>query len=152
LSLHRASVRWTLDGDFLKRRYDRRHVIDFGHGVTVPGSASPEVVRPPFATHEAVDPEAAFVASISACHMLWFLDCAVSVGVVVEAYEDEAEGVLARGADGRMMVTKVRLRPKIRLREPVSAEDLDALHHKAHELCFIANSVKTEIVVESVTA
>jgi organic hydroperoxide reductase OsmC/OhrA len=150
LSVHRAAVRWALDGDFLGRKYDRRHVIDFGHGVTVPGSASPQVVKPPYATEEAVDPEAAFVASVSACHMLWFLDVAISAGVIVESYEDAAEGTLARGPEGKLMVTQVRLFPKVRFRNPMSAAELDALHHKAHDLCFIANSVKTEIVIEPV--
>jgi organic hydroperoxide reductase OsmC/OhrA len=153
LSRHTANVRWSLDGDFLERRYDRRHQIDFGHGVVVPGSASPSVVKPPYATHEAMDPEAAFVASLSACHMLWFLDVAISAGFIVESYEDAAEGQLARGPEGRAMMTKVWLRPAASFggeRRP-SAAEIEGLHHAAHEACFIANSVKTEVVIEAVT-
>ena len=152
MSRHAATVRWTLDVDFLARRYSRVHSLDFGHGVVVTGSASPSVVKPPFATHEAVDPEAAFVASLSACHMLWFLDHAITKGFVVEAYEDVAEGVLARGPEGRAMITTVTLRPNVRFagdRRP-TPEDLAALHHAAHEDCFIANSVRTEVRVEPV--
>ena len=152
MSRHTATVRWTLDGEFLTRRYSRVHSLDFGHGVVVAGSASPAVVKVPFSSHEAVDPEAAFVASLSACHMLWFLDHAITKGFVVEAYEDAAEGVLARGPEGKAMMTTVVLRPKVRFggeRRP-DAEDIAALHHAAHEDCFIANSVRTEVRVEPV--
>lgn len=150
MSRHAAKISWRLDGDFLSRRYSRVHTLDFGHGVTVAGSASPSVVKPPFATHEAVDPEAAFVASLSACHMLWFLDHAISQGFVVEAYDDPAEGTLAVGPAGRAMMTKVVLRPAATFsghRRPTD-EEVSALHDAAHESCFIANSVSTEVVIE----
>ena len=150
MSLHAATVSWTLDGDFLRRRYSRVHSLDFGHGLVVPGSASPSVVPEPYATHAAIDPEAAFVASLSACHMLWFLDHACRAGFIVESYADAADGELAKGADGKMVMTRVTLRPAARFlgeRTPTAAE-LDALHHAAHGDCFIANSVKTPIAVE----
>jgi organic hydroperoxide reductase OsmC/OhrA len=149
LSTHRATTSWTLDGDFAKRRYSRRYMMDFGHGVTVPGSASTAVVPEPYATHEAMDPEAAFVASLSACHMLWFLDHAYRKGFVVASYTDEAEGELAPRADGKLAMTRVALRPAVVFtgeKRPTPA-DLEALHHAAHEDCFIANSVTTEVVV-----
>lgn len=152
MSQHSATVRWSLDGDFLSRRYSRVHSLDFGHGVVVAGSASPSVVKPPYATHEAVDPEAAFVASLSACHMLWFLDHAISAGFVVTSYEDAADGRLARGPEGKAMMTTVTLRPKAVFggeRQP-GPEELAALHHAAHEDCFIANSVRTDVRVEPV--
>ena len=152
MSRHTAKISWRLDGDFLARRYSRLHNLDFGHGVLAPGSASPSVVKPPFATHEAVDPEAAFVASLSACHMLWFLDHAISQGIIVESYDDPAEGTLAIGPAGRMMMTRVVLRPAVSfggIHQPTD-EQVSALHHAAHESCFIANSVTTEVVIEPV--
>ncbi len=152
MSLHKASVRWTLEGgDFLARRYSRLHTLSFGEGVTVPGSPSPEVVPSPWSSPAAVNPEAAFIASLSACHMLWFLDLAAQAGFVVASYDDDAEGTLGRSAPGRMAMTRVALRPAIVFsgdRRP-SAAEIDALHHEAHERCFIANSVKTEVVVEA---
>jgi organic hydroperoxide reductase OsmC/OhrA len=152
VSLHRAGVHWTLEGgDFLARRYSRLHSLSFGSGVTVPGSPSPQVVSAPWSNSEAVDPEAGFVASLSACHMLWFLDLAAGAGFVVSSYDDEAEGTLGRSAPGRMAMTRVALRPAIVFsgeRRPTPPE-IEALHHEAHERCFIANSVTTEVVVEA---
>jgi organic hydroperoxide reductase OsmC/OhrA len=152
MSAHRAAVEWTLaDGeDFAKGRYSRLHTIGFEGGISVPGSASPSVVPAPWASAEAVDPEAAFTAALSACHMLTFLDLARRAGFVISRYKDEAEGTLARVERGKMAVTKVALRPQIAWagdKRPSPAE-LAELHHQAHELCFIANSVTTEVVVE----
>jgi organic hydroperoxide reductase OsmC/OhrA len=153
MSLHRAGVDWTpREGeDFAKGRYSRLHTISFEGGITVPGSASPSVVPAPWASAEAVDPEAAFTAALSACHMLTFLDLARRAGFLVSAYRDEAEGTLARVSRGKMAVTRVVLRPAITWtgEKRPSAQELDALHHEAHELCFIANSVTTEVVVEA---
>ena len=150
MSGHRVVVDWRLDGDFVGRRYSRAHTLDFGHGVVVPGSSSPSVVPLPFSRADAVDPEAAFVAALSACHMLWFLDLAARAGFVAESYRDEAEGLLTRGPDGKLMMTRVALRPQIAWRgaSPPTAEQIADLHHRAHEQCFLANSVKTEVVVE----
>ncbi len=153
MSIHRAGVDWALgDGDFAKGRYSRLHTLRFEGGISVPGSASPAVVPAPWASGEAVDPEAAFTAALSACHMLTFLDLApAGAGFSIAAYRDEAEGTLARVARGKMAVTRVVLRPVIDWtgdKRP-SPEEIDALHHQAHELCFIANSVTTEVVVES---
>ena len=152
MSLHGAKVLWKREGDFLSRRYSRLHVLDFDHGVIVRGSASPSLVRPPFATHEAVDPEAAFVASLSACHMLWVLDHAVDAGLLIEEYEDQCSGVLAKGRDGRVMMTTVTLRPLLTFevgRQPTE-EIIVGLHRLAHDSCFIANSVTSEVVIEPV--
>ena len=152
MSVHRATVDWTLgEGDFAKGRYSRLHTLGFEGGISVPGSASPAVVPAPWSSGEAVDPEAAFTAALSACHMLTFLDLARRAGFAISAYHDEAEGTLARVARGKMAVTRVVLRPVIAWagdKRP-TPEELDALHHEAHELCFIANSVTTEVVVES---
>ena len=152
MSVHRASVAWALgDGDFAKGRYSRVHTLGFEGGISVPGSASPSVVPAPWSSGEAVDPEAAFTAALSACHMLTFLDLARRAGFSISAYRDEAEGTLARVARGKLAVTRVVLRPEITWtgEKRPSAEELDRLHHEAHELCFIANSVTTEVVVES---
>lgn len=151
MSLHAATVDWSLgDGDFAAGRYSRLHSLTFEGGVTVAGSASPAVVPAPWSSAEAVDPEAAFTAALSACHMLTFLDLARRAGWVIAAYRDEAEGCLARVARGKMAVTRVVLRPAITWsgdRRPTS-DQITALHHTAHEQCFIANSVTTEVVVE----
>ena len=151
MSAHRAVVQWALgEGDFPKGRYSRLHTLGFDGGISVPGSASPAVVPAPWASAEAVDPEAAFTAALGACHMLTFLDIARRAGFVITAYRDEAEGTLARVARGKMAVTRVVLRPDITWggdRRPTEDELAD-LHHQAHELCFIANSVTTEVVVE----
>ena len=151
MSVHRATVDWMMDdGDFAKGRYSRVHTIGFEGGISVPGSASPAVVPAPWSSADAVDPEAAFTAALSACHMLTFLDLARRAGFAISAYRDEAEGTLARVARGKMAVTRVVLRPVIAWtgdKRP-SAEEIDTLHHEAHELCFISNSVTTEVLVE----
>ena len=152
MSVHHATVDWVLDGgDFPSGRYSRVHTLDFGNGVSMPGSASSAVVPKPWSSDEAVDPEAAFVGALSACHMLTFLDLARRAGFKVAAYRDEAEGVLSRVARGKMAVTRVVLRPAITWGDggPPTDAQIESLHHQAHELCFIANSVTTEVVVEA---
>jgi organic hydroperoxide reductase OsmC/OhrA len=148
---HRAIISWTHDGgDFLKRRYSRVHTVGFEHGVEVVGSASTSVVPKPFAIDEAVDPEAMLTASLSACHMLTFLDVAARAGFQISAYRDEAEGELGKLPSGKYAVTRVVLHPRITFvgdKSPTS-EELADLHHKAHDACFISNSVTTEVVVE----
>jgi organic hydroperoxide reductase OsmC/OhrA len=147
MSTYFATVEWSRDGDFLAGRYSRYHTIRFD-GAVVAGSAAPVNVPVPYAVEDAVDPEEMFVASLSSCHMLWFLDFAKRAGIVVETYADAAEGVLAKDGDGRLAMTVVTLRPAITLADPAHASELNALHHRAHEACFIANSVKTEVRVE----
>jgi organic hydroperoxide reductase OsmC/OhrA len=152
MSEHLATVEWRRnDAVFSDRRYSRAHVWRFDGGATVPGSSSPHSVRVPYSDAAAVDPEEAFVASLSSCHMLWFLDIAARAGFVVDSYSDEAVGRMAKNTAGKLAITHVTLRPKIAFsgaKTPSPAE-VDALHHKAHEECFIANSVRTEITVES---
>jgi organic hydroperoxide reductase OsmC/OhrA len=154
VSEHRAGVSWTLaeGGEaFLAGRYSRAHTLGFDDGLEVPGTPSPSVVPAPWSRTAALDPEAAFTAAISACHMLWFLDLARQAGFVVASYQDDASGTLARVARGKMAMTRVVLRPRIAFggdKTPAASEVAD-LHHRAHELCFIANSVTTEVVVEA---
>ncbi|HEX2224185.1 MAG TPA: OsmC family protein [Thermoanaerobaculia bacterium] len=148
-----ATILWDRKGaPFLDNRYSRAHLWRFDGGVEVPGSSSPHVVPPPLSDPGAVDPEEAFVASLSSCHMLWFLSLAAKQGFVAEHYEDRASGVMARNPEGRLAMTVVTLRPAVSFagdRQP-TREELDALHHQAHEECFIASSVKTEVRCEPV--
>ncbi|MCR5878305.1 OsmC family protein [Phenylobacterium sp. J367] len=154
MSKHRAVVEWALTDatpeDFLKGRYSRGHSVRFEGGHEVPATASPHVVGNRWSVAGAVDPEEMLVAAISNCHMLTFLHVAREAGFVVTRYVDHAEGLMAKTDAGRVAVTRVALRPEIAWagREPTAAE-LDHLHHEAHEGCFIANSVTTEIVVEA---
>lgn len=149
---YRATVSWKREANvkFTDQRYSRGHTISFDGGITVPGSSSPLSVRLPYSVAEAVDPEEAFVAALSSCHMLTFLYVAAKQAFVIDAYEDDALGVMTKNEAGRMWVSKITLRPAISFsgdKRP-SAEDLAHLHHLAHEECYIANSVKSEVVVE----
>jgi organic hydroperoxide reductase OsmC/OhrA len=147
-----ATVAWrrTGDEDFAKGRYSRGHVWRFDGGVEMPASASPSVVPAPWSREDAVDPEEAFIAALSSCHMLFFLDFARRADILVESYEDAAIGTLERIAPGRMAMTRVVLRPRIAFAgDAPDQATLDDLHHKAHEACFIANSAKTEISIEA---
>ncbi len=151
MSTHAAEVRWELRGeDFRAGKYSREHVWIFDGGVTVPASASPHVVREPYSNPAHVDPEEAFVAAIASCHLLTFVHVASRKGVVVRRYTDSAVGSLTKNERGVPWVSKVVLRPRVEYAEdgaPSPALEAE-LHRAAHEQCFIASSVKTEIVVE----
>ena len=152
MSTYTATIRWSRDGaeGFAKGQYSRAHEWAFDGGLTVPAGPSPHIVPEPWGNPAGVDPEEAFVASLSSCHMLFFVDLARRAGMVVDSYVDEAEGVIEKRDDGKMWMSKVTLRPTISWggdSEPDPAAIAD-LHHKAHEACFIANSVTTEVVVE----
>lgn len=154
---YHATVSWrreAAEAEFAKGRYSRGHIWRFDGGVEVKASASPQVVPKAFAPADAVDPEEAFVAALSSCHMLTFLDLARRAGFVVESYDDAAEGEMEKNATGRYWMARVTLRPRIVFsgdKRPLPA-DLDRLHHAAHDECFIANSVTTEVRVEPVAA
>ncbi|WP_293907644.1 OsmC family protein [Phenylobacterium sp.] len=152
MATYRATIDWVLEagGDFPKGRYSRAHTIRFQDHI-VPGTASAQVIGARWAAPGAVDPEQMLVASLSTCHMLTFLHVARLAGFVVTAYRDEAVGVMENNAEGAMAVTRVTLHPEIGYEgaRPTDAER-DHLHHQAHEGCFIANSVKTEVMVEEV--
>ena len=146
-----ASIEWSRgDQDFLDNRYSRRHLITFDGGVAMPGSSSPSVVPIPMSDETAVDPEEAFVASLSSCHMLWFLGIAASRGYRVDRYLDHAVGIMGRNAQGKVAMLTVTLRPDVRFSGDLMPDRaaLDAMHHKAHAQCFIANSVLTEVRCE----
>jgi organic hydroperoxide reductase OsmC/OhrA len=156
MSIYSAETIWTRGDasreDFVANRYSRRHVLRFDGGIDVPGSSSPTVVRPPFSDAHAVDPEEAFVSSLSSCHMLWFLSLAAQRGFCVDRYADAATGVMKKNDAGRVAMTLVTLHPRVEFSgEGVpSRVDIEHLHHEAHEACFIANSVKTEVRCEPV--
>ena len=152
MSTYGATIRWDRNGaeDFAKGRYSRAHEWAFDGGAIVRASASPDNVPPGTADEAGVDPEEAFIAAICSCHMLFFIDYARRGGFVVDTYCDEASGVLEKGSDNKVAVTRVTLRPKIAWsgeRRP-SQPEIDDLHHRAHEDCFIANSVKTEVTIQ----
>ena len=150
---HKAVVEWQRDGAaFLDNRYSRGHRWQFDGGVEVRASSSPHVVPIPMSVEAAVDPEEAFVASLASCHMLWFLSIAVERGLVVESYRDEAVGKMGKNELGKLAITRVTLRPDVRFagdRQP-GAEEVVALHHEAHEKCFIASSVRSDVRCEPV--
>lgn len=150
--LYTATVRWEREGQvFTDRRYSRAHQWSFDGGISVPASSSPLVVRLPLSKAEAVDPEEAFVASLSSCHMLFFLDFASRAEITVDSYVDEAVGEMGKDERGRIFVARVTLRPQLTIsgdKRP-SAEEIAALHHQSHEACFIASSVKSEVAVEA---
>jgi organic hydroperoxide reductase OsmC/OhrA len=152
MNTYTAEVFWSRSHDqqFVDGRYSRRHVLRFDGGVEVPGSASPHVVPLPYSAADAVDPEEAFVSSLSSCHMLWFLSIAASRGFVVDRYHDSAEGVMDRNSTGKLTVALVILRPAVEFsgaRQPTFVE-IEHMHHLAHDECFIANSVKTTVRCE----
>ena len=149
MSRHVAEISWRSDGAFTSGRYSRRHEIGFDGGATVTGSSSPDVVPAPMSDPAGVDPEEALVASAASCHMLWFLDLARRAGLDIASYRDRAEGEMGRNAEGRIAIVRIALRPEIAFAGPApDAATIDRLHHEAHEHCFIANSLNSEIVVE----
>ena len=153
MSRYQATVSWKNSGpDFIANKYSREHEWEFAGGLTVKATAAPDIVPQPWSNPANVDPEAAFVASLSSCHMLFFLHFAARQGYLVEAYEDHAEGFLEKDARGRQSMTRVILRPQVSYSgdKIPDQETVDELHHAAHEHCFIANSVHTEITVETV--
>ncbi|NNU81256.1 OsmC family peroxiredoxin [Halovulum dunhuangense] len=148
MSLHRAEISWRLEGDFASGRFSRAHRWRFDGGLDMPASASPAVMPSPMSDPQAVDPEEAFVAAIASCHMMSFLHVARLEGVAVTTYHDAAVGRMARLGPGRHWVERVDL--NIRAEFEGAAPDparQEAMHAAAHALCFIANSVKSEIVV-----
>ena len=151
MSTYTATIHWSRDGaeGFAKGQYSRAHEWTFDGGAVVPASASPHIVPGPWSDEAGVDPEEAFIASLSSCHMLFFLDFARRAGFVIDSYVDEVEGVMAKRDDGRMWMSRVTLRPRIAWAGEAPGElALADLHHKAHEACFIANSVTTDVRVE----
>ena len=149
---YRAALQWQRQAGetFTDNRYSRRHVLRFDGGAELAGSSSPSVVKLPWSDPAAVDPEEMFVASLSSCHLLWFLSLAAGDGWCVDQYVDDAVGVMARDEHGRLAMTLVTLRPAVRWAGPAQpdAAQLADLHHRAHGACYIANSVRSEVRCE----
>jgi len=153
MSEYTAAIEWQRgEQDFLGNRYSRKHRLRFDGGAEMPASSSPSVVPLPMSDASAVDPEEMFVASLSSCHMLWFLSLAAARKFCVDSYVDDASGIMARNTEGKMAMTVVTLKPHVVFSGNLqpTAEQIHALHHKAHAECFIANSVKTEVRCEPV--
>ena len=154
MSEYFAKINWMRDsqGSYIDNKYSRGHEWRFDGGVVVQASSSPHVVPLPYSVEANVDPEEAFVASLSSCHMLFFLSIAAKRKYVIDAYTDNAVGTIEKDSDGKVSMTKVVLRPQVKFsseKQPTMTQ-LEKMHHQAHELCFIANSVKTEVVTEIV--
>ncbi|HZP12793.1 MAG TPA: OsmC family protein [Nevskiaceae bacterium] len=148
-----ATVSWTRrDAEkYTDNRYSRAHEWRFDGGATVPASSSPNVVPVPLSNPAGVDPEEAFVAALSSCHMLFFLFHAAKKGFVVDRYEDQAIGTMGKNAAGAQAMVEVVLRPRVAwggTKQP-SADELNALHEQSHHDCYIANSVTSTVKVES---
>ncbi|WGV98361.1 OsmC family protein [Vibrio sp. YMD68] len=155
MSNYSATVRWVRGKDepFSDNRYSRAHHWEFDGGITIPASPSPHIVPLPYSVEENVDPEEAFIAALSSCHMLVFLSIAAKRQYVIESYVDNAVGILEEDSRGKTSITKVTLRPHIIFsndRIP-TLKQLEKMHHMSHENCFIANSVKTDVVTEIIT-
>lgn len=151
MAAYSAEVIWVRSGQaFIDNRYSRKHVLRFDGGIDVAGSSSPHVVPLPYSATDAIDPEEAFVSSLSSCHMLWFLSLAAKEGYVVDQYHDIAKGIMDHNESGKLMMKVVTLHPEVRFsgeKIPTDQEVLE-LHHRAHDECYIANSVKTEVRVK----
>lgn len=156
MSKYFAKIQWVKanDENYLDNKYSRGHTWSFDGGATVPASSSPHIVPLPYSVEANVDPEEAFVASLSSCHMLFFLSITAKNKLVVESYEDNAEGIIEKDTEGKISMTKVTLKPKVIFAEHTQPTYtlLENMHHQAHEQCFIANSVKAEIVTEIIEA
>lgn len=152
MSEYQVQVHWQRKPEeaFTDNKYSRGHDWRFEGGAVIPASSSPHIVPLPYSVAEHVDPEEAFVASLSSCHMLFFLSIAAKNKFVVDQYSDDAVGILAKNEDGQQAMTEVRLRPQIRFSgNAPTPEQIERFHHLSHNLCFIANSVKTRVIVES---
>ncbi len=152
VSAYTTTVSWRRrDAVFSDNRYSREHTWTFDGGVVVPASSSPHVVPIPLSNAANVDPEESYVAAISSCHMLFFLGLAAARTFVIDSYDDAAVGVMEKNENGKMWMSRVTLRPKIVFSGTSlpSTADINALHHDSHAQCYIANSVKTEIVIQA---
>lgn len=149
-----VKISWKKDlGEtFVDNKYSRAHTWTFDGGIELLASSSPHVVPLPMSVESAVDPEEAFIASLSSCHMLWFLSIAAGKKYIVESYEDNAEGILGKDEEGKLAMTEVTLKPEVNFggNAVPSREQIEEFHHSAHEKCFIASSVKTKINIVQV--
>jgi len=146
---HTATIHWSRENEanFVDNRYSRAHLWTFDGGAEIHASSSPHVVPVPMSEPSAVDPEEVFIASLSSCHMLWFLSIAAKRGFIVNEYLDKACGIMGKNSEGRVAITNVTLSPQVSFHgdNRPSLADIESMHHAAHESCYIASSVKSEI-------
>ena len=152
MSEYSAKITWKRQPEeaFTDNKYSRGHSWEFDGGVVVAASSAPSIVPLPYSIEANVDPEEAFIASLSSCHMLFFLGIAGKRGFVIDEYIDNSIGIMEKDGDGKISITKVTLRPQVTFggeKQP-TLEKVEQMHHQSHEQCFIANSVKTEVVIE----
>jgi len=152
MSTYFARVNWVKKENeaYVDNKYSRGHTWSFDGGTTIPASSSPHIVPLPYSIEENVDPEEAFIASLSSCHMLFFLSIAATNNLVINTYEDNAEGIMGKNAKGNTSIIKVTLKPKVIFSSSTqpSYKLIEKMHHQAHQNCFIANSVTAEVVTE----
>ncbi|MBP7549012.1 MAG: OsmC family protein [Gemmatimonadaceae bacterium] len=150
MATYHAQVSWQRGSDeFLRQKYSRGHRWTFDEGVSVPASASPHAVRAPWHVTAAVDPEEALAAALASCHMLFFLSYCSAAGFTVEAYEDAPEGLMAKNERGKDAMTAFTLRPLVTFKERApSEEEFMAMHHKAHDECYVANSLRAGVTIQ----
>lgn len=153
MSHYKAKITWHRDNEesFIDNKYSRKHRWYFDGGLEIPASSSPKEVPLPYSDASAVDPEEAFVASVSSCHMLWFLSITAKQGYIIEDYSDEAEGIMETDEKGFRAINRILLHPKVIFRQNYAPDQqkFDKLHEQAHNMCFIAHSVKSEIIIEA---
>jgi len=151
MSEYCATIQWTRkEGEeYIDNQYSRAHSWSFDGGITIQASSSPQIVPTPYSVEENVDPEEAFIASLSSCHMLFFLSLAAKRKLIIDAYLDHVTGVLKKDRHGKASITKVTLNPQIKFSGKIlpTTEQITKIHNEAHEQCFIANSVKSEIEI-----
>lgn len=150
MSEHIATIKWQRNqAKFTDNKYSREHLWQFDGGTKIPASSSPQVVPVPHSNPNYIDPEEAFIASIASCHMLWFLAIAANQEFTIESYLDRAVGLMSQNKDGKLAMTQITLSPTI----VFSADNLpttkqvEKMHQEAHQNCFLANSIKTEIII-----
>jgi organic hydroperoxide reductase OsmC/OhrA len=150
MTTYHATIRWSRgDAAFADQKYSRGHRWEFDEGISVPASAAPHAVRAPWSVAAAVDPEEALVAAVSSCHMLFVLSYVSRDGFIAESYLDAAVGEMGKNAEGKVAILKVTLRPRLAVSGSApSAAQFAAWHHTAHEECYIANSLRSDVVVE----
>lgn len=149
---YQASIQWRqTEGNFVDGKYSRKHTWIFDGNLRIPASASPQIVNEPFSDPDAIDPEEAFVASLASCHMLWFLSLAAKRNFIVINYEDTAQGLMEKNSEGNLAITKVILQPLVTFNndDNINQQVIEKVHEQAHQQCFIANSVKSNIIIDS---
>ena len=152
MSTYTATIQWQRTSNaFAQNEYSRKHEWTFDGGISVPASASPEIVPEPFSDPAAIDPEEAFIASLSSCHMLWFLSITSREGYIVDDYTDQVQGKMEKNQEGKLAITQVILQPVVRFggNQRPNQSVFDELHHRAHQRCYIAHSVRTAITIDA---